>query len=76
MIKVRLPRAHIAGRYRGDGTDRCPNCDRSQWIIGRSTAECAFCSTAIPLAEATRSAAPRFRCRGSGGGKTTRMMAA
>lgn len=29
--------------------NRCPGCLRSQWFIGRSTAECAFCGTALPL---------------------------
>ena len=32
--------------------DRCPGCSRSQWHVGRLMAECAFCSTALPLAEA------------------------
>lgn len=38
---------HIS--YRGDGTDRCPGCGRQHFHIGRVSAECAFCSTAIPL---------------------------
>ena len=29
--------------------NHCPGCGRSQWIIGRITAECAFCATALPL---------------------------
>jgi hypothetical protein len=37
--------------YRSNEPNRCPGCGRSQWIIGRSTAECAFCGTAVPLAE-------------------------
>lgn len=36
--------------YRPGEQTRCPGCGRSQWHIGRSTAECAFCGTAIPLA--------------------------
>lgn len=39
---------HVA--YRGDGHDRCPGCGRSHWYVGRLSAECAFCTTAIPLA--------------------------
>lgn len=31
-------------------TNRCPACGRSHWWMGRSTAECAFCAAAIPLA--------------------------
>jgi hypothetical protein len=49
--------ADLAGRghhvvYRMEETNRCPGCGRAQWHVGRQTAECAFCSTAIPLAEA------------------------
>ena len=29
--------------------NHCPGCGRSQWLIGRITAECAFCATALPL---------------------------
>jgi hypothetical protein len=36
--------------YRAGQVNHCPGCGRSHWHIGRSTAECAFCSTAIPLA--------------------------
>lgn len=28
----------------------CPGCGRSHWHVGRVTAECAFCATALPLA--------------------------
>jgi hypothetical protein len=38
--------------YRAQETNRCPGCGRAQWHVGRLTAECAFCETAIPLAEA------------------------
>jgi hypothetical protein len=31
---------------------QCPGCGRHQWIIGRLLAECAFCSTAVPLVDA------------------------
>jgi hypothetical protein len=34
--------------------NHCPGCGRSHWIIGRLSAECAFCSTALPLTEAHR----------------------
>ncbi|MEP7130230.1 MAG: hypothetical protein ABI770_03790 [Sphingomicrobium sp.] len=33
--------------------NHCPGCGRTQWIVGRISAECAFCSTALPLAEAS-----------------------
>jgi len=47
----------LAGRgyilvYREGEVNRCPGCGRSQWHIGRISAECAFCATAIPLADA------------------------
>ena len=32
--------------------DRCPGCSHRNWHIGRIMAECAFCETALPLAEA------------------------
>lgn len=35
--------------YRDGETNTCPGCSRSQWHIGRTTAECAFCMTALPL---------------------------
>jgi hypothetical protein len=27
----------------------CPACGQSHWTIGRMTAECAFCATALPI---------------------------
>src|SRR5437763_15212766 len=49
--------AGLAGRghhvvYRAEETNRCPGCGRVNWLVGRLTAECAFCGTAIALAEA------------------------
>lgn len=35
--------------YRENETNHCPGCGRTHWIIGRVTAECAFCTTALPL---------------------------
>lgn len=40
--------------YRTDASNHCPGCGRSHWYIGRVSAECGFCGTAIPLAEARR----------------------
>jgi hypothetical protein len=39
--------------YREHQVNHCPGCGRTQWLIGRVSAECAFCSTALPLAEAS-----------------------
>ena len=36
--------------YREREPNRCPGCGRAQWIVGRMSAECAFCATALPFA--------------------------
>ncbi len=38
--------------YRANESNRCPGCGRSHWYVGRVTAECGFCGTAIAMAEA------------------------
>lgn len=45
---VPMARGFGAG-YRVGEVVRCPACTRTHWIVGRVTAECAFCSTAMPL---------------------------
>jgi hypothetical protein len=35
--------------YRPHEVNHCPGCGRSHWLVGRLLAECAFCSTALPL---------------------------
>lgn len=35
--------------YHTQQSNYCPGCGRSNWYIGRQYAECAFCSTALPL---------------------------
>ena len=40
--------------YRANETNHCPGCGRSQWYIGRVSAECGFCGTAVALAETSR----------------------
>lgn len=37
--------------YRSDQVNHCPGCGRAHWYIGRQSAECGFCATAIPLAD-------------------------
>ncbi len=39
--------------YREHQVNHCPGCGRTHWLIGRVSAECAFCTTALPLAEAS-----------------------
>ena len=35
--------------YHEAETNHCPSCGRSHWLVGRMTAECAYCATALPL---------------------------
>jgi hypothetical protein len=37
-----------------DGANHCPGCGHSQWYVGRITAECGHCGTALPLAQAAQ----------------------
>lgn len=39
--------------YREREVNHCPGCGRSHWYVGRVSAECGFCGTALPLIEAT-----------------------
>jgi hypothetical protein len=36
--------------YRFDVPNYCPACGGSNWLVGRNSAQCAFCSTAVPFA--------------------------
>ena len=38
--------------YHDREVNHCPGCGRTHWLIGRLSAECAFCTTALPLREA------------------------
>jgi hypothetical protein len=38
---------HVA--YRRDEINHCPGCGRTHWYVGRLSAECGFCGTALPL---------------------------
>jgi hypothetical protein len=39
--------------YRENQVNHCPGCGRSHWYVGRMSAECGFCGTALPLAGAS-----------------------
>lgn len=52
-IRTAPARAAIATYRIGQA---CPGCGRSHWHVGRATAECAFCATAMPLALGCRTA--------------------
>lgn len=41
--------------YRHGGVNYCPGCGRTHWHVGRVSAECAFCGTALPLPDAPNS---------------------
>jgi hypothetical protein len=51
MLHFGIDPAHTGYRptYRPLEANHCPGCGHSHWLIGRSTAECAYCATALPL---------------------------
>lgn len=38
-----------AALYRHNQINHCPGCGRTHWYVGRVSAECGFCATALPL---------------------------
>jgi hypothetical protein len=40
--------------YRENEINHCPGCGRTHWLVGRMSAECGFCATALPLSESYR----------------------
>lgn len=49
--------------YREGEVNHCPGCGNTHWIIGRVTAECAFCATAVPLPATLRETSARVWSR-------------
>jgi hypothetical protein len=43
--------------YREHQVNHCPGCGKTHWYVGRFSAECGFCSTALPLAGGNRPSA-------------------
>jgi hypothetical protein len=41
--------------FRPDQPNHCPGCGHSQWFVGRMSAECGICGTALPLADSQQS---------------------
>ncbi len=37
--------------YHENEVNHCPGCGRTHWYVGRVSAECGFCATAIPLSD-------------------------
>ena len=51
MFESKLKERGYSQLFHAQATNLCPGCGRSHWFVGRTTAECAFCATALPLAE-------------------------
>ncbi|MFV0623016.1 hypothetical protein ACBY01_03250 [Sphingomonas sp. ac-8] len=39
----------LGASYRLSETNHCPDCGQTQWFVGRMSAECAVCHTALPI---------------------------
>jgi uncharacterized protein (DUF983 family) len=46
-------KGHVVAYRRGE-RNRCPGCGREHWLVGRVTAECANCGTALLLDHSAR----------------------
>jgi hypothetical protein len=53
--------------YRERETNYCPGCGRTHWWLGRMSAECSFCATALPFAAAHMGGGLHVRCAASNG---------
>ena len=51
LQNARVARGYVL-TYRPGQSNPCPGCGGVQWHVGRQTAECAYCATALPLADA------------------------
>jgi uncharacterized protein (DUF983 family) len=58
-----LPQRGYQILYHRGAVNHCPGCGRTHWYVGRVSAECGFCETAIPLAEAVTGAGSHSRNR-------------
>lgn len=47
--------------YRPNEVNHCPGCGGTHWHVGRMTAECAFCGTAIGIRSETTQGAGCMR---------------
>lgn len=56
-----LARRGFQPLYHAGEANRCPGCGGQSWHVGRMSAECGRCHTAIPLADvAAQPMEPRF----------------
>lgn len=66
-IETSRPYAHDPARrgflvlYRPGEVNRCPGCGRTHWYVGRLSAECGFCATAIALVDTGLTGTGLFR---------------
>jgi hypothetical protein len=51
QLPIQLGRTGFRPSFRLDQANPCPGCGKSNWYVGRATAECAFCGSALPIAE-------------------------
>ena len=59
--KVAVQQRGYRPMYHLDIVNHCPGCGKSQWHVGRFSAECAYCETALPLAiVSSQPMQPRF----------------
>jgi hypothetical protein len=49
--------------YHPGTVNHCPGCGRAHWYVGRVSAECGFCETAVPLADAVSGGGSHSRNR-------------
>lgn len=61
MFEFNQRRAGYRIAYRPGEANHCPGCSKTQWIVGRLTAECAFCATALPIVAAGMTGTGLFR---------------
>lgn len=54
MLTTHLLERGYVPLFRPQYSNACPGCGHSNWYVGRVTAECAFCATAMPIAEPHR----------------------
>lgn len=71
----RVARSELGFRplYHRNCVNHCPGCGHTQWYIGRISAECAFCATALPLQEVTTREARPVRNLGFASGRSVRL---
>lgn len=47
---AKIDRNQAIQAYRPGSGARCPSCGEANWLVGRMSAECGYCATALPIA--------------------------